>query len=375
MVDQARRQATRVTRGLLRRARTGAARAARTAEIARLSAIGGRSELPQVAGRAARLVGRRGFTLDEAFTLGLLDPARTDEDVALSVSKREMIREQARLNPNEFWYWTEDKAVFYRHAETIGLPVPRLYAILCESGPGWSCTGDVIAGSGDWERLFAEGLPDTFVVKPARGYYGLDVRVIERHGDRLIELGGGEIAPAELRRQLVANRQFHIHVVQERLVNHPDVPGGRDALQTIRISTLVERDGTVRVINAFFKMALDGAPIDNFRFGATGNLLSAVDVRNGTFINLIAAGPGGVLREVDPPPGTNAPVPGARMPMWDECCAAVCAASPAFLPMRTLGWDVAVTPDGVRIVEANMWWDPVGSQRGVHDALLALRQA
>ncbi len=375
MMDQALKQAERVRHGLAWRLRSGAARGARTAEIVRMSARESGTALPQTAARAAGLIRRRGFTLEEAFTLGLLDPRCPDEVVAGAVSKREMIREQARLNPNEFWYLTEDKAVFYRHAEALGLPVPRLYAILCESGPGWSYTGAQLAEAADWDDLFQKGLPESFVIKPARGYHGLDVRVIERHGDRLTELGVGEITPSELRRQLVDGRQFHVHLAQERLFNHPDMPGGRDALQCVRIITLVERDGSVRVINSIFKTALEGAVIDNFRLGLTGNLLSDVNPRDGTFLNVVAAGPGGVLHEVEPPEDANAPVKGTRMPMWDECRAAAIAAAPAFLPMRTLGWDVAVTPGGVRIVEANMWWDPGGGMRGVRAALQELRGA
>lgn len=376
MIDEARRQSLRVARGLARRGRDGAVRARRSARIAgAVLRDGGPGDALPLARRAAHLLGPRRFGLEEAYTLGLLDPRVPDDLVDASVSKRELIALQARLNPNEFWYLTEDKAVFYRLAEAVGVRVPALLAVLCETGPGWSATGEPLARADDWERLFAEGLPDTFVVKPARGYHGLDVRVIERRDGLLHQLGGEAITPAQLARDLVADRRFHIHVVQERITNAPEVPGARSAVQTARISTLVERDGTVRPLNAFFRSALEGNVIDNFRHGTTGNLVAPLDPASGTVLGLTAVGDDGVLREVDPPPGTGAPAPGTRLPMWDECLALVRSAAPHFLPMRTLGWDVAVTPQGPTIVEANMWWDPVGSVHGVRAALDALRAA
>jgi hypothetical protein len=372
------RTAGRIGRALARRGRAAASRTARTATIATASARAvGPAGVPGLARRATHLVGARGFGFDEAYTLGLLDPAVDDDAIDAAVSKREMIAAQARLNPNEFWYLTEDKAIFYRLAEQLGVRVPALYGILCESGPGWSHTGEVLADAADWERfLVGDALPDTFVIKPARGYYGLGVHVIERRGDgTLHELGRGDVDAGALCREIVADPQFHVYVVQERLDNHPDMPGGRSALQTARIATLVERDGGVRVINAFFKTALDGAAIDNFRLGATGNYSSVLNVADGTFANVIGAGEGGVLTEVTPPEGVNAPRVGERLLMWDECCALVAAAAPHFLPMRCIGWDVAVTPTGPVIVEANMWWDPVGSQRSIRDALEIMRRA
>lgn len=360
MIEGARRQSVRIVRGLAYRGRDGAARVRRNARI--VDAVvrrAGPAGVRPLARRAAHLLGPRRFELEEAYTLGLLDPELPPGTVEASVSKREMIELQARLNPNEFWYLTEDKAIFYRLAEALGVRVPKLYAILCEPGPGWAWNGDVVADVGDWERLFRDRLPDTFVVKPARGYHGLDVRVIERRDGVLHQVGGEPIEAGELCRQIIRNRGFHIYVVQERLANHPDMPGGRTALQTARIGTFVGRDGTVRVLSATFKTAVEGNAIDNFRLGATGNLTSAVDPATGAIVDLMGVDEAGVMRDVEPPPGSNAPAVGSRLPMWDECCELVRAAAPHFLPMRSLGWDVAITPDGPVIVEANMWWDPV----------------
>jgi len=42
-----------------------------------------------------------------------------------------------------------------------------------------------------------------------------------------------------------------------------------------------------------------------------------------------------------------------------------------FWPLRTIGWDVALTPNGPRIVEGNVWWDPPNQ----HDCMGRLVEA
>lgn len=52
-------------------------------------------------------------------------------------------------------------------------------------------------------------------------------------------------------------------------------------------------------------------------------------------------------------PAGRALTPGA---LWEEAFALVRGAAPHFLPLRTLGWDIAITPDGPMIIEANAHW-------------------
>jgi hypothetical protein len=33
------------------------------------------------------------------------------------------------------------------------------------------------------------------------------------------------------------------------------------------------------------------------------------------------------------------------------------------LPLRAIGWDIAITPCGIKIVEGNIWWNPLNRQR------------
>lgn len=351
--------------------------AARSAEIVRET----RAEHPQgsvrLLRRGADLLGRRGFTLDEAYTLDLFDPALGAADLDDRISKRRMIREQALLNPNSLSHLTEDKGIFYRHARLAGVRVPELYAILCESGPAWTHGGEVLQGPDDWAGYLRSGVPDEFVVKPSRGYYGLGVRLVTRGPDGVLRVNGHGTTTAEaLCRELAADRMFHMYLVQERLRDHPDLPGDGQALQTARVITLMDRANRPRIVNSQFRMAVGGGPIDNFHGGTTGNVLAIVeDLEDGTLGGVIRAGERRRFEIV--PPGTvpGTPPPGSRLPLWDRVVELVHDAARHFLPMRCIGWDVAVTADGPVIVEGNIWWDPPSPQRGTGALLREMRAA
>ena len=47
-------------------------------------------------------------------------------------------------------------------------------------------------------------------------------------------------------------------------------------------------------------------------------------------------------------------------------------AARAFAPLRTIGWDVAITPDGPSLIEGNVTWDPLPTKRDLRLWLPAL---
>ena len=44
--------------------------------------------------------------------------------------------------------------------------------------------------------------------------------------------------------------------------------------------------------------------------------------------------------------------------MWPEICKLAERIAFDFLPIRTVGWDIAVTPHGLYVLEGNIWYDP-----------------
>ncbi len=55
-------------------------------------------------------------------------------------------------------------------------------------------------------------------------------------------------------------------------------------------------------------------------------------------------------------PRTGVALEGFPVPGWDAAQALARDAGRAFAPLRTIGWDIAPTPEGPALIEANAWW-------------------
>jgi len=331
--------------------------------------------------RAARIAWgvhrRQGFEYAEALRVGALDPALSEGARARFVSRHASLDAQAPLNGgNEVPAITGDKAVFYRYCGALGIPVPELLGILDTRGSGWGAPGRVLAGPADLAAWVAEDLPDEFVVKPSEGYAGKGVRLVGRAAGGALLVNGRRQTAAALWDELRRDPEFPVWIVQERLVNHPDLArmGGPQSLHGVRIATIVGRDGEPRVLFAMLKLALSGGASDNFLGGSTGNAIVEVDPATGRLgpLTLPRDGPAG-FRGLADNPLTGEPVEGRTLPYWQAACALVLDAAPHFLPARALGWDVALTPRGPVILETNIRWLPLPfpSMRSVLDQLIA----
>jgi hypothetical protein len=310
---------------------------------------------------------RRGFKPDYAFTVGMLSPAFTEHNLVESLSKRELVRLQNQLNPASWTVLATDKSIFYRYCIAQGLPVPDLHAIWFRSTPGWSPAGTV-SSPGEWEDLFLHRVPAEFVVKPSDGLYGYGFRLFRRDGEMFTDHFGAVHTAKTILQILEEDPRFSSYVVQSRLVGHPDLQrlSRTDALQCIRIVTLVERDGSASVIHAHMKIIVGSNTVDNIDRGKTGNIHGAVDLQSGTLTggNIMTLDGSG-NRRCTHHPGTGALLTGLPIPLWHEACALARKAAPAFFPLRTIGWDIGLTPSGPVLLEANNWYDPPPLRQGL----------
>jgi hypothetical protein len=319
------------------------------------------SSLVRLAARTALLRWQRGFGPREALFEGLLDPALPRERWALAIPKHRLLHLQKPFNPSQHLVLTEDKVLFDAYCRRLELPVPRTLAVLRRPS-GWKTDGRPLSALADWAAFFERELPAEFVAKPADGFWGLGVRAFDREGDGFREAAGRVFSAAELAAELVAAAPgTRPLVLQERLHNHRTIAAlsGSAGLQTIRMVTLVHDDGSAGLYLSLMRIIGGDAVVDNFKSGR-GNLAALVDPASGVLDRATSWRPPtvGPVYFTDHP-RTGARIPGFALPCYEEACELVLRAARLFLPLRTIGWDVAVTPTGPVLVEGNACWDPV----------------
>ncbi|WP_374649976.1 sugar-transfer associated ATP-grasp domain-containing protein [Dongia sp.] len=211
----------------------------------------------------------------------------------------------------------------------------------------------------------AEGLPpcDLFL-KPVKCKGGrgcekwrfADGFYIGRDGRQLDAAGLlAHIRDLTQRRDVRSEMRRHHYLVQRCMGNHPAIADlSTGALISARIMTCLDESGAPKVGCAVMKIVTGpDAVVDNFH---GGGWVAAIDVQTGRLgpaTNNGLSDPGTWLERH---PTTQGIIAGRALPHWPEAVALVERAH-ATLPDRIgIGWDVAFTPDGPCIIEANNQW-------------------
>ncbi len=160
-------------------------------------------------------------------------------------------------------------------------------------------------------------------------------------------------------------------LLQARLSNHEGLaPLSAGGLCTLRVVTCLEPGGRPRLVQAVLNFPTGRSDINNF---GSGGLAAAVDPATG------ALGPAiGDDASADPlprHPTTGAAVAGRLVPDWEGMVELCLAAHAHFPEFHSIGWDVAPTPLGPLLLEANTIWDVDLVQMATGQPLAAVLRA
>lgn len=316
--------------------------------------------------RAIRLCRKRGFSPKEAFRLGLFNPKLSPDELSKYVSRKKMTELQEAINPPSWVPLVRDKSIFYRYCMTLSIPIPKLYAIFCRRAPGWSYNRSPLTNRDDWKSFFEFQIPPEFVIKPAISSFGRALNIFTRTNEGFIDARGRSYKADDIYETMSSNSKYDTFVIQERLQSHPQLVelSGTHFLQTVRITTLVDSNSLCHILHAFFKPIVGQNIIDNFKHGKTGNMQAEVSLDDGFLNPAVMIEPNGSgIKTVPAHPKTGVLFSQFQLPLWPEACRLVKETAPNFLPIRTIGWDIVLTPNGPLILEGNNWWEPLNMHR------------
>ena len=174
-------------------------------------------------------------------------------------------------------------------------------------------------------------------------------------GDRYRGEDGQPVTGAELMAHLQRRSHSAPYVLQERLANHPLIARfAAETLCTVRVVTFRRPGAEPEHLASTFRMAGGSFPADNF---SRGGLASRVDDATG---ELWLA----VLKELHDTavdhlnhPVFGTPIAGFHLPQWEQVIDLALRAHRVFHDFPSVGWDVAITPEGPVLIEANYNWN------------------
>jgi len=258
----------------------------------------------------------------------------------------------AALHPEQAYPQIWDKRDFFEACARRGLPA--IPVLLSFSG-----------GQTDPQEPPADLGAGDLCSKPARGFYGSEVKLWRRRTDGRYESDSGALrTTAELLdafRQASRNQPY---VLQPRISNHPALARfSSGALCTVRMHTGRRRDGTIESYLPVLKMPAGTTTVDNFH---AGNLAAPVEMKSGRLGFGLHRDRWGMVTGVERHPDTGARIAGFELPHWSALQSLARRAQAELTDAPLAAFDIAITREGPVLVEGNLLF---GAEIGqvVHD--------
>lgn len=136
-------------------------------------------------------------------------------------------------------------------------------------------------------------------------------------------------------------------IIEQELEQHPEMIFGNKSVNTLRINTLLDKSGNVHFFKPVLRAGIGNAFVDNYN---AGGVEYAVDLETG-IITMPGYHNGEMVSIYHP--GTDIKMVGYQIPKWREVIDNVTKAARHIPKCRYIGWDVAITPEGIEFIEGN----------------------
>lgn len=184
-------------------------------------------------------------------------------------------------------------------------------------------------------KAFVQKYPSV-IIKPKDGIQGKGIRQFVYSGEDDDQL-----------RVLFDEFVAEDALIEETIVQHTDLNLGNASVNTVRVLTVCRPDGKAKVMKAILRAGVGESIVDNT---ALGGYYYEVDLPTGVVVSK------GINKEGDLcviHPSSDKVMLGFKVPHWEQVMEASLAAARSIPQVALVGWDVAVTQDGVEIIEGN----------------------
>lgn len=233
-----------------------------------------------------------------------------------------------------------DKHLFSLFANSLGYPTPAVLAFLRPVGVEWLPAREPVPLSTLTERDI-DGFCKTLGGLRGEGAFTL------RSDSGTLYVNGEVANVTEVR-----DRVNETYVLQERIVQHPVLAALHPpSVNSLRIITVLEQ-GTAQLFQTFLRVGAEGRSVDN---PGAGGIAVAVDPARGCLTGYGITRTGATRRSPTHP-DTAISYEGYEIPFFNEAVEVALGIHRELRHVHTVGWDVAITPDGPTLVEGNDNW-------------------
>ena len=256
---------------------------------------------------------------------------------------------------------TAEKFYFNIFLERFNIPTPKVLCFIKDKKPLYFNSQyivDTALTAKEQLKLFFSNDMDAFC-KPTAGQLG--------NGAFALRIGGGIYIDDEMSDfdRLLNILLSDDYLIQERIYQHDKMAElNPSSINTIRLQTVMDKDGVVHPFGAGLRIGRKGSSVDNW---AKGGIFVGIDMDKGTLMGRGFIKPefGTSAKEH---PDTHIKFKGFEIPYYKEAEDLAVKLHSYLYRCHSVGWDIAITPDGPCFIEGNGLWE-ISLSQAVHGGM------
>ncbi len=240
-----------------------------------------------------------------------------------------------------------DKFLFYQYCKSLNIPYPKTIALIQGNSISWY-NGEKMTFE-SFNTLIDHNF-DAFC-KEVNGESGKGAFALKSENGKLFSFDK-EISISDVLNK-IGGATF---IIQEKLKNHPVIDEiYPQSLNTLKLITILNRDGSVDFFDAVMRFGAGGSFVDNASQGGV-----FVGVNENGYLQEIGYHEPGIKKNLivnGYHPDTNIKFGGIKLPFWDEMLQTAKEFHKFFYGIPSIGWDVAFTHNGFVFTETGEDWE------------------